>query len=114
MHQGGHTINPSQKGNRLNLRTSSACQRSKYLQLRLNQESKVAASIQCAQIIWKKGPYMATCIRSWAKGYIVTGTLPVHKQDEHVKAPSLLQDEDFSINCRNFEILQARKRSTLR
>ena len=71
-----------------------------YIQKLLDGQGKMAASNQIAQSMWNKGIYMAQCIRKWGGHFIHTGELPVHSQGKHMKIKSLLNDEDFTEDCK--------------
>ena len=67
---------------------------------------KMETSLELAESVWGKGPYMATCIRQWADEFLQIGELSRHMQGRFSK-PSLLQDEDVRIKC--VEWLRAQK-----
>ncbi|CAG8697183.1 2368_t:CDS:2, partial [Acaulospora morrowiae] len=71
-----------------------------FIQLLLDGQSKMNISRQIAQTIWCKGDYMAMCIRKWGSHFIQTGTLQTHYQGKYTKLKSLLDDEDFTENCK--------------
>lgn len=71
-----------------------------FIQLLLDGQSKMNVSRQIAQTIWRKGDYMAMCIRKWGSHFIRTGTLLTHHQGKYTKLESLLDDEDFTENCK--------------
>jgi len=70
-----------------------------YLEQVREGEGKMEASQYVAQTIWKKGPYLATCIRNWAKEFLETEKLAHHQQGAHAKIDALIDDEDFSQKC---------------
>src|SRR6266498_4034874 len=72
----------------------------RFIQQLLDGKGKMVASTQIAQSMWNKGDYMARCIRKWGGNFIQTGELPVHSQGKHMKIKSLLDDEDFSEDCK--------------
>ncbi len=43
---------------------------------------------------------MAQYIRKWGGHFIHTGELSVHSQGKHMKIKSLLDDEDFTEDCK--------------
>ena len=71
-----------------------------FLQLLLDGEGKIDASNQIAQTTWNKGNYVAKCIRRWGSHFVKTGELLVHRQGKHTKLESLVDDEDFSEDCK--------------
>ena len=72
----------------------------RYIQLLLDGQGKMKASDQIAQTMWNKGDYMARYIRKWGAHFIQTGELLVYRQGKHIKLESLLNDEDFKVDCK--------------
>src|SRR5688572_11597395 len=52
----------------------------RFIQLLLNEQGKMDASNNIAQIMWNKGDYMARCIRKWGVYFIKTGELLAYRQ----------------------------------
>jgi len=70
-----------------------------YLGQILEGKQKVETSLALAKNVWKKGDYMARCIRNWGKEFMETGELKQHQQGAHNKVLSFADDEDFKEKC---------------
>jgi len=62
-------------------------------------DAKVAVSLSIAKDIWRKGDYLARCIRNWGREFLETGELKQHHQGAHSKVTSLADDEGCKEKC---------------
>jgi len=85
-----------------------------YFERILNGETKGFVSEQLAEQIWRKGPHQARRICEWGNEFLTTGALSRHRQGTHAKIDPLIDNENFSIACKEWlRITKVESRSPL-
>lgn len=76
----------------------------RYLQQLADQSvpARVATSEQVAQVIFRRKDFVAKAIRSWAKSWLMFGSVPGSAQGKHPKFRSLVFDEKFRQRCKAY------------
>lgn len=61
-----------------------------------------ASSIASALFPARSVPYQSRNVRKWAQFFLEHRSLPHHRQGKHIKADSLIYEEDVASHCRRF------------
>jgi len=86
----------------------------RFLEMVGKGRSKIEASLSISEVLFGAGPYKAICIRSWAKIFKETGTVPPSETGRHQKVIPFIEDEDLRKESLRFLRLQkAEERSAL-
>lgn len=75
----------------------------RYFDLVKSGMGKMKASTEASSLFPAKPVrYQARNVRKWAQYFLEHRTLPSHRQGKHIKATSLIYDEDVASHCRRY------------
>ena len=75
----------------------------RYLRgVHLDGRSKIIVSEEIASILFKGSTWKGRVIRTWAKSWMLHGSIPISAQGKHWKTASFILEEDFRAECTTY------------